>query len=850
MRLWIAAIAIAASGAAAALTPARRPQLTQPLRHDISAPLTLMRAAEAEEPREDREPGRVPLPERTSAAEDPVVQRSAPGLLMPQSGLNFEGLGQGFVGPSGGPGFTIIGDPPDPQGDVGPSHYVQIVNSSFAVFSKQGTMILGPVPTRTLFAGFGAPCEKSDDGDGIVLYDPLADRWLVTQFAVPRGQFVECIAVSRTGDPTGAWARYAYAYSFFNDYPKFGVWPDAYFATYNAFASQSSGVFRGVELCAFDRARMLAGEVAAQQCLLADSDGVSGMSPADFDGTLPPPEGEPGFALGFSRDSLLLYRYHVDWQRPEESTVELTQIPVAPFTPACDTTRSGVCVPQMGARSPPLDALADRIMFRVAYRNMGGYEALVANHTVNAGASSGVRWYELRDPAGDPAVFQQGTYAPDSASRWLGSIAMDRAGGIGLGFSISSTAQRPGLAYTGRLAGDSPGVMAQGEAPAFTGGGSQMGSLRWGDYSSLSVDPADDCTFWYTGEYIPSDGSFNWHTRIVTFQLPGCTAAPDFAVWISPALRTLGPGRETTYAVRTAALRPAAAARTLALSIDGLPEGVKASLGDLIVSPGQSTTLTVRAAPGVASGQVPLRVRAAAAEAERAGSAVASLVASDFAVDVQASASVFAGVRSSIRVDTRLLFGEPEALLFSASHLPRGVTAEFFPAGVLSGSPATLRLVAEPNLSAASTDVRITAIGPAASHTAILHVRALASPRVNISWPLTTQNLKGKAQIIATAAASVGTSITDILLFVDDVRQGESDHSPAVFDWDTRAVDDGVHHLVVQATDAAGSRASVRLAVWVQNGDYCGCSSRGGGWEALGLLGLLVLIRPRRRRFG
>src|SRR5205823_6484955 len=244
-------------------------QLSRAERHDVSAPLWLLQPAEAAPARDEREPLRVPLPQWPASARDPVLQaNTSPLLSLLQPGLNFEGIGNGFLSLQG-TGFKIIGDPPDPQGDVGQAQYVQIVNSSFAVFSKQGALIFGPVPTRTIFAGFGGPCEVSDEGDGIVLYDQLADRWLVTQLAIvdrSSGPFLECIAVSRTSDPTGSYARYSYSYPFFNDYPKFGVWRDAYYATYNKFTSAGGTRSLGAAMCAFDRDRMLAGAPASQQC--------------------------------------------------------------------------------------------------------------------------------------------------------------------------------------------------------------------------------------------------------------------------------------------------------------------------------------------------------------------------------------------------------------------------------------------------------------------------------------------------------------------------------------------------------------------------------------------------------
>jgi hypothetical protein len=165
-------------------------------------------------------------------------------------------------------------------------------------------------------------------------------------------------------------------------------------------------------------------------------------------------------------------------------------------------------------------------MYRLAYRNFGTHESLVVNHSVtvgsNKGTSVGIRWYEIRDPNGTPTVFQEGTFAPDSSFRWMGSIAMDNVGDIALGYSLSSSSVFPSIAYTGRVPTDPLGTM-EGENIVKAGGGSQVKSfIRWGDYSAMVIDPVDDCTFWYTTEYIASTGSFNWSTEITSFKFPRC----------------------------------------------------------------------------------------------------------------------------------------------------------------------------------------------------------------------------------------------------------------------------------------------------------------------------------------
>src|SRR5207302_3377149 len=209
------------------------------------------------------------------------------------------------------------------------------------------------------------------------------------------------------------------------------------------------------------------------------------------------------------------------------------------------------------------------------------------NHSVTAGSSTGVRWYELRPAGGNLSIFQQGTYAPDSNYRWMGSIAMDQSGNMGLGFSVSGSSIHPQIHYTGRLATSPAGQMDQGEASIIDGAGSQTGTLsRWGDYSMMAVDPSDDCTFWYTTEYIPSNGAFNWKTRIASFKFPGCGTPPadDFAISASPTSLTLAQGASGGSTISTAVT--SGSAQTVNLSVSGAPAGATASLNPASVTAG------------------------------------------------------------------------------------------------------------------------------------------------------------------------------------------------------------------------------------------------------------------------
>ncbi len=484
--------------------------------HDISLPLIelIRNAPPVEREEHEAEPVRpVPLPRGLKPlAEDPVRQWRSFGYS-PLMSNSFEGLGNGRYG------FMVEFAPPDTNGAVGVTQYVQWVNTDFAIFSKSnGGLIAGPIAGNVLWSGFGGGCEANNDGDPIVLYDKLANRWVMSQFSVSTIPYLQCVAVSMGPDATGMWYRYAFQYSDLDDYPKMGVWPDAYYETFNMFLGQS---FIGSDVCAYDRNQMLSGGPATQICFQQGSM-VGGLLPSDVDGATAPPPGSPNYVLNFGTNSLNLYKFHVDFGNPANATFSgPTIIPVAAFMPLC-AGGSG-CVPQPSTTTQ-LDSLADRLMYRLAYRNFGDHESLVVNHSVAVSGSSGVRWYEIQSPNGTPVVAQQGTFAPDSNYRWMGSIAMDKAQDIAVGYSVSSSSMYPSIAIAGRLPTDPAGSL-EAETTVMTGSGSQTYALtRWGDYSSMSVDPVDDCTFWYTTEYLVTNGAWNWNTRIVNFQFPGCNS--------------------------------------------------------------------------------------------------------------------------------------------------------------------------------------------------------------------------------------------------------------------------------------------------------------------------------------
>lgn len=446
---------------------------------------------------------------------DPLLRRvrANPGRT-PEVNFTFQGL-------------SINGGvPPDTVGDVGPNHYVQMVNVQFAIFNKSGTMLAGPTNINQLWQGQGNDCENNNQGDPIVLYDRLADRWLLSQFigndpGITNGL---CFAISQTSDPTGQYFLYQFNTTEFPDYFKVGVWPDAYYVSAN------EGGVVGYTAYALDRTNMLQGNVARPFIKFTGQNNL--LLPSDLDGATPPPAGSPGYFYTFKdvdfhgvpEDRLELFALQADFDTPANSTFNMiTALPVTEFTYTVCGFFNLDCIPQPNV-AQKLDALSEWPMYRFQYRNFGGHETLVGNFAIDVGTDqSGIRWFELRKSgAGNWTLYQEGTHAPDTDHRWTGSVALDKAGNMALGYSVSSATTFPSIRYATRLAGDPLGTLQQ-EATLFAGTASQDGVARWGDYSSMNVDPADDCTFWYTNEYIdPNTGS--WTTRVGAFKVPSCGA--------------------------------------------------------------------------------------------------------------------------------------------------------------------------------------------------------------------------------------------------------------------------------------------------------------------------------------
>jgi hypothetical protein len=529
-----------------------------------------------------------------------VEQRRAGSGAPPTVAEAFNGLGVDFVGPQGS---AVTRNPSDNSLAVGRDHIMQTVNSRLAIFTKRGsryrasgTPLYGPMPTNTVFRGFGGACERRNSGDAGVRYDQLANRWLIvmpvfareprrtiepptprsgepaalsmigregqpgvavvlytppadastnvppnTVAALPpqtvatpprpsvppdSGSYAMCYAISATSDPMGAYYRYEFVRPLFPDYPRPAVWPDGYYVP----TSTSDDLIQR-HACVVDRTRMLRGESATEQCVVID--GVNFLNNVDLDGPQLPPPGSPNILLAtggaqlnkqLADDGIYAWSFHVDWNDPTKTRLsESSKIAVAPYEYLCGGQLTS-CVPQPGT-DRKLDAQGDKLMARVVYRRIGTRESIVAVHSVNTSAGGGgVRWYEFRINSNDPtrhiALHQQGTYAIDSAFRWMASPAMDKRGNIGIGYSFGSVTQFAGQRFAARRATDPRGTLSR-ERILIDGGAAQTATLRWQDYTQTAIDPVDDCTIWYVGDYLRA-GATSYSTRIGAFRMAGC----------------------------------------------------------------------------------------------------------------------------------------------------------------------------------------------------------------------------------------------------------------------------------------------------------------------------------------
>jgi hypothetical protein len=540
--------------------------------------------------------GRDELAQQSRTPITPPVMTSPPGAAKveqtsqgtrPAATLveSFDGLGVGFEGPHG---TATVRNPSDNSLAVGPNHVFQIVNTRMAIFTKKGKqyaqtgkVLYGPVPTNTIFKGFGGACEATNNGDAVVRYDQLADRWLVVmptfrrgavradqpqpghsgdpaQVSVPgkkdqpgppvllfsppaqlnqppqprgqppapgpQGPYSMCYAISVGPDPFGPYYRYEFLRALFPDYPRPAIWPDGYYIP----TSTGDEVIQK-HACVADRAKMLKGEPATEQCVIID--GANFLNNADIDGRGLPPPGAPNImtAAGGTQlkkvmedDGIFVWKFHVDWNNPANTKVTGPEkIAVAPYHYLCDGQLTN-CVPQPGT-DRRLDAQGDKIMARLVYRKIGKRESIVAVHSINTSAGGGgVRWYEFRITKDrSVSLYQQGTYAPEGSYRWMASPAIDRRGNIGIGYSFGGAPNFAGQRFAARLRNDPLGQLTLRETVLVEGEAAQTNTLRWEDYTQTAMDPSDDCAIWYVGDYFKKDAT-SYASRIGAFRMPGC----------------------------------------------------------------------------------------------------------------------------------------------------------------------------------------------------------------------------------------------------------------------------------------------------------------------------------------
>ncbi len=665
--VWVAAVVCTAAATVSVQgqergNPPNRVFEVQSVQHDVSGRLDQMVGVHVPPKQRPLLSTSEPVP-ATNTQPDPVLQTStAPSQLSGSPG--FPGVGNGFES------YLVQVAPPDPNLAVSSHYIVQWVNTSLAVFDRtQGNAPVLLEAGNTIWSGVGGPCETTNDGDPIVQYDRADDRWVFTQLANTSGPtYYQCFAVSTSNDPRGPYNRYAWTFSSLNDYPKLGVWSDGFYGSYNMFLPfAGTYFFQGAMVCGYDKNAMIQGaaSVTAQCSQLSASYGS--LLPADIDGATPPPTGAPGLFVNYGSNSLNLWQLHVDFTNVNNATLTgPINIPVAAFSAACN---GGTCIPQPQT-TQQLDSLADRLMYRLAYRNFGDHDALVVNHSVTAGTSTGIRWYEIRNATtASPSVYQQGTFAPDGNYRWMGSTAMDKLGDMAVGYSVSNgSSVFPSIAYSGRQASDPLGTM-QAETIMLGGTGSQTTGLsRWGDYTALRIDPADDCTFWYTNQYLQSSGTFNWSTWIASFSFPGCAStAPDFTLTATPSSQTVTQGNQTTYSVSYSALNGYSGSVTLSAST---PTGISASFSpNPITAPGMVSTMTVSTSSNV-TGNDTLTITGTDSSASLTHSTSAQLVVNPTLVSLSLNpTSVSAGSSSTGTVTLSGAVPVSETVTLSSSNV-------------------------------------------------------------------------------------------------------------------------------------------------------------------------------------
>jgi hypothetical protein len=463
---------------------------------------------------------------------------------------------------------------------------------------------------------------------------------------------------------------------------------------------------------------MLDGLPAAQICY--QSTAYASPLASDLEGKTLPPAGSPNYVLSrASSTALNLWKFKPNFVTPASSTFTgPTSIPVASYLTA------GVGIPQPGT-SQKLDSLGDRLMYRLSYRNLGSREALVVNHSVMAGSVTGIRWYELNITGGVPSVRQQSTYAPDALFRWMGSAAMDHVGNIAVGFSTSSTTVRPSIRFAGREATDPLNTLSV-ENSMHAGTGSQTAGLsRWGDYSTMALDPVDDCTFWFTSEYLQVNGSFNWSTRVGSFKFSSCTTsgeppAPAFSLGATPSSRTITQGQSTTFGAAVSPLNGYNGGGTF--SVTGLPSGAGGTFSPATFTGGSgSSTLTIATTAEVPTGPHAVTITATDSSGTPVQSTIVTLNVNaapvpDFSIAASPSSrNIKRGKSGTYAVTVTASGGFNETVAFSVDGCPSNTSCTFSPASVNGGGGSTLTI--RPASSTPRGTYTLSIIGTSASKT-------------------------------------------------------------------------------------------------------------------------------------
>ena len=676
------------------------PEVNYAVQSDISPPLRDMAAALSPQtpqalPVRHPKLQQLTVQQSQQPSADGAMQTSVLPLVNASVNLNLLGLGNGF------PNYTVPDAPSDVNLAVGDTQVLQWVNVSYAVFDKtSGAIVLGATPGNAFWSGFGGLCQSDNSGDPIAQWDKIAHRWVVVQNTF-QGGYQTCVAVSTTPDATGSYYRFAFPQNGFPDYPKWGIMADAYYQSQNNFGP-SGASYVGVHACAYERAKLLVGDSTAKQICFQTGTFDDSMLPGDLDsaGTLPPSGQAEVFLGSIDNGTPTIYQYlfHVDFTTPSNSTFMgaggTIPVPgVASFSLACN---GGTCIPQRGV-TDLLDSLGDRLMYRLAYRNFGGHQTWLVSHSVTAGSSVGERWYEFRAPESSTALstYQQGTFAPDSNYRWMGSIAMDSSQDIALGYSVSGAGLYPSISYTGRTTADPLGTM-ETEASIVSGTGSQTGtSGRWGDYTSMALDAGDDCTFWYTNQYYTLTASFDWSTRLASLKFNGCGAppAPDFSLSASPPSQTVVQGNSTTY---TVTVTPENGYNgTVNLTVSGCPSNTTCTLNPTSSGPPSypTSTLIVQTTSSTPTGTYTLTITGTDSTGHPIHTSTVQLVVTssappDFSISATPSSrTISRGSSTTYSVVVTPLNGFSNTVNLSVSGCPPASSCTFNPASLSPNYP-------------------------------------------------------------------------------------------------------------------------------------------------------------------